>query len=146
VVVQHEWGQGTFVGLHHAKLPVTDVAVSRQWYVDALGFLPELEFVENGLLAGAALRHPDAQVRIALRGDQPRAQAMAGFDAICLSVSNDADLDQVIADLDDRGIPHGDRRRGREGWAIELRDPDDIGVRIYSLEQADTPTKGSTPD
>lgn len=30
VVVQHEWGLGTVAGLHHLKLPVTDVVCSRQ--------------------------------------------------------------------------------------------------------------------
>src|SRR5690348_18413639 len=32
VVVQQEWAQGEPCGLHHVKLPVTDVERSRQWY------------------------------------------------------------------------------------------------------------------
>lgn len=135
VVVQHEWGAGDLVGLHHAKLPVTDAEASRQWYADSLGFAPDLDFAEAGSLAGASLRHPLAQIRLVLRRDPERAAAMAGFDALCFSVSNDADLDQLIAGLDARGVGHGGRRQGREGQAVELHDPDGIGIRVCTPRQ-----------
>ncbi|GAC1338457.1 MAG: hypothetical protein NVSMB29_04260 [Candidatus Dormibacteria bacterium] len=135
VIVQCEWGQGEIVGVHHLKLPVTDVARSRTWYVEALGFAPDLEFVEDGVLTGAVVRHPVAGLRLALRGDPDRARAMAGFDPICLAVSSNHDLDHVIAGLDAGQVPHSGRRRGREGWAVEVHDPDGIAIRIYSLER-----------
>ncbi|HZG92180.1 MAG TPA: VOC family protein, partial [Pseudonocardia sp.] len=32
-------------GFHHVKLPVSDVAASREWYQRVLGFRTEIEFV-----------------------------------------------------------------------------------------------------
>ncbi len=37
-------------GFHHVKMPVADVARSRDWYQRVLGFEQELEFVEDGVL------------------------------------------------------------------------------------------------
>src|SRR3954463_2182635 len=47
VVVQHDWATGAVSGLHHVKLPVTDVERSRDWYCTAFDFRPELEFREE---------------------------------------------------------------------------------------------------
>jgi catechol 2,3-dioxygenase-like lactoylglutathione lyase family enzyme len=46
-------------GVHHVKLPVRDLARSRDWYASRLGFEVAVEFVEKGLLMGYGLRHPD---------------------------------------------------------------------------------------
>ena len=35
-------------GFHHVKLPVADVARSRDWYGRVLGFEVALEFIEDG--------------------------------------------------------------------------------------------------
>ena len=42
-------------GFHHVKLPVTDVARSRDWFCRVLGFEPEIDFVEDGVLMGVGL-------------------------------------------------------------------------------------------
>jgi len=39
-------------GVHHLKLPVTDLALSREWYHSRLGYQVQLEFVEQGRLMG----------------------------------------------------------------------------------------------
>jgi catechol-2,3-dioxygenase len=35
-------------GVHHLKLPVTDLARSLEWYRSRLGYEVQVEFVENG--------------------------------------------------------------------------------------------------
>ena len=85
-MVQYDWVAGAVVGYHHIKVPVSDVARSRQWYVCALGFEPELEFAEDGALRGVALYHPAADARLALRHDPARATALAGFDVTAMAV------------------------------------------------------------
>src|SRR5689334_1237683 len=67
-------------GVHHVKLPVSDVARSRAWYERVLGFELVVEFVEDGQVRGVALRREDCAAQVALRHDPARAQALAGFD------------------------------------------------------------------
>jgi catechol 2,3-dioxygenase-like lactoylglutathione lyase family enzyme len=133
VVVQHEWATGRVSGLHHVKLPVTDVERSRDWYAGAFGFTCELEFREDGRLVGVGLQHPDGDLRLALREDPARAAALAGFDTVCLAVGTRADLDELLSDLDRRGIAHGIPVPGRNGDAVDVPDPDGHLVRIHTL-------------
>jgi catechol 2,3-dioxygenase-like lactoylglutathione lyase family enzyme len=64
-------------GFHHVKMPVADVARSRDWYQRVLGFEQELEFVEDGVLMGLAMRDPGGTARLAARHDPARAAALA---------------------------------------------------------------------
>jgi catechol 2,3-dioxygenase-like lactoylglutathione lyase family enzyme len=66
-------------GVHHLKLPVTDLARSREWYQSRLGYQLLVEFVEQGQLMGCALAHPNGGPPLALRLDPERARAAAGF-------------------------------------------------------------------
>jgi len=121
-------------GFHHVKLPVTDVARSGEWYRRVLGFELDLEFVEDGVLMGLALRDPGGTVRLAVRHDPTRAAALAGFDPIALGVPDRDDLEAWQRRLDGLGQPHGGIVTGHQGWAIVgLHDPDGIEVRLYTL-------------
>ena len=64
-------------GIHHIKLPVSDVARSRAWYQRVLGFETEIEFVEDGEIQGVAIRRDGCQPQIALRHDPDRARALS---------------------------------------------------------------------
>jgi catechol 2,3-dioxygenase-like lactoylglutathione lyase family enzyme len=46
-------------GVHHLKLPVTDLARSREWYRSRLGYQVQMEFIEQGTLMGYSLAHPN---------------------------------------------------------------------------------------
>lgn len=119
-------------GFHHVKLPVTDVVRSRDWYRRVLGLHTHLEFVEDGVLMGVALRDPGETVDIALRRDPVRAAALAGFDPIALRVPTPGDLDAWRRRLDDLGESHGGIIAGHAGRVIVgLHDPDGIEVRLY---------------
>jgi catechol 2,3-dioxygenase-like lactoylglutathione lyase family enzyme len=121
-------------GFHHVKLPVTDVARSADWYRRVLGLELDLEFVENGVLMGLALRDPGGTVHLAVRHDPARAAALTGFDPIALGVPERTDLEAWRQRLDDLGQPHGGIVAGHQGWAIVgLHDPDGIEVRLYTL-------------
>jgi catechol 2,3-dioxygenase-like lactoylglutathione lyase family enzyme len=133
VVVQHDWAVGTVSGLHHVKLPVRDVARSVGWYGRAFGFTRVWEIREDGELHGAALRHPDSGLQLALRRDPSRAAALAGFDTVCLAVGTRRDLDAVLDDLDERGVAHGSPLAGRGGDAVDVPDPDGHLVRLHTL-------------
>jgi catechol 2,3-dioxygenase-like lactoylglutathione lyase family enzyme len=133
VVVQHDWAVGAISGLHHVKLPVINVERSVEWYGRAFGFTCAWESREDGELCGAALRHPDSGLQLALRRDPQRATALAGFDTVCLAVGTRCDLDTVLAGLDERGVGHGSPFAGRGGDAVDVPDPDGHLVRLHTL-------------
>jgi catechol 2,3-dioxygenase-like lactoylglutathione lyase family enzyme len=119
-------------GFHHVKLPVADLARSRDWYARVLGLRTHLEFVEEGVLMGVAMRDPDNTIDLALRHDPARAAALAGFDPFALCVPTPAALDAWRQHLDDLGEPCGPIVAGHLGRVlVGLRDPDGIEVRLY---------------
>ena len=121
-------------GIHHVKLPVSDVRRSRDWYVRVLGFELVLDFVEDGELMGVALRREGCPPQLALRRDPERARALAGFDAVALLVPTREDVPRWAAALDDLGEPHGGLVTGHKGGAVlvGLHDPDGIEIRLYA--------------
>jgi catechol 2,3-dioxygenase-like lactoylglutathione lyase family enzyme len=121
-------------GFHHVKLPVSDVARSREWYERVLGFRVEIEFVEDGTLMGVALDHPAGGPRLALRHDPDRAKAMSGFDAAAIGVPAREDVTEWRQRLDDLGEPHGGVIQGHKGGSVlvGLHDPDGIELRLYA--------------
>jgi catechol 2,3-dioxygenase-like lactoylglutathione lyase family enzyme len=131
--VQYDWAQGDISGLHHIKLPVTDVTTSRTWYSHALGAETEVEFREDGVLRGVGLRLAASGLRLALREDPERARALAGFDALCLAVGTPADLDQLLDRLGRLGIAHTPPVTGHRGVAADVPDPDGHLLRIHTL-------------
>ena len=73
-------------GIHHLKLPVTDLARSLEWYRSRLGYQVQVEFVEQGTLMGYGLAHPAGGPDLGLRLDPDRARAAAGFDYFAIGV------------------------------------------------------------
>jgi catechol 2,3-dioxygenase-like lactoylglutathione lyase family enzyme len=142
VVVQHDWAQGELSGLHHVKLPVTDVDRSREWYSRAFDFTCEVEFREEDRLRGVGLRHPGSELRLALREDPVRAAALAGFDTVCFAVGTRGDLDELLARLDSRGVGHGVPFPDRGGDSVDVPDPDGHLVRVHTLEKRNAHGRG----
>ncbi len=128
----------TLNAFHHVKLPVSDVARSRDWYGEVMGLRVDLEFVEDGVLKGVAMRAPDGGTCLAARHDPARAAALAGFDPVTFAVPTLADLQDWQQRLDELRIVHGGIVAGHQGWAlVGLHDPDGIEVRLYTLPTSD---------
>ena len=66
----------TLAGIHHLKLPVTDLARSRDWYQSRLGYQVVAEFVEQGQLMGYAMAHPNGGPALGLRLDPDRLRGL----------------------------------------------------------------------
>jgi catechol 2,3-dioxygenase-like lactoylglutathione lyase family enzyme len=122
-------------GIHHVKLPVTDLARSREWYQSRLGYQVQIEFVEQGTLMGYALAHPNGGPGLGLRLNPERARAAAGFDYFAIGVPGKEAIDQLAARLTALGEQHAGVHWATIGWILpELHDPDGHEVRFYTLQ------------
>jgi catechol 2,3-dioxygenase-like lactoylglutathione lyase family enzyme len=123
-------------GVHHLKLPVTDLARSRAWYESRLGYELELEFVESGRLMGLALRHPNGGPGLGLRLDPDRAAAAAGFDYFAIGVPDRAGIEALADRLTALGEAHAGVHFASIGWILpHLHDPDGHEIRFYTTER-----------
>lgn len=127
-------------GVHHLKLPVTDLARSRQWYRSRLGYQVTMEFVEQGKLMGYAMEHPNGGPPLGLRLDPGRARAAAGFDYFAIGVPGKAALGKLAARLSALGEEHAGVHFASIGWILpQLHDPDGHEVRFYTMEHHTEP-------
>jgi len=123
-------------GIHHTKLPVRDLARTEAWYHRVLGYRRAAEFVEDGVLMGVAMVHPDGGPELAFRLDPDRAEAAAGFDYFAIGVPDQATMDALAAHLDELGERHGGVHLAMRGWILPyLHDPDGHEVRFYTIEE-----------
>jgi catechol 2,3-dioxygenase-like lactoylglutathione lyase family enzyme len=130
----------SLAGIHHLKLPVTDLARSREWYQSRLGYQVVMEFVEQGRLMGYALFHPNGGPPLALRLDPERARAAAGFDYFSIGAPDKDAIDRLAGRLTALGDQHAGVHQASMGWILpELHDPDGHEVRFYTIQHHTEP-------
>lgn len=124
----------TLAGIHHLKLPVSDLARSQAWYESRLGYTLAVEFVEGGTRMGIGMRHPNGGPELALRLDPERAAAAAGFDYFTIGVPDCEAIEQLADHLTELGERHAGVHFASIGWILpELHDPDGHEVRFYTM-------------
>lgn len=122
-------------GVHHLKLPVSDLNRSQRWYASRLGYRTVQEFHEDGVLRGAVMEHPDGGPSFALRLDPARARAAAGFDYFSIGVPDKQSIEQLAQRLSAQGEQHGGVHFASIGWILPmLHDPDGHEVRFYTVQ------------
>lgn len=121
-------------GLHHVRVPVSDVLRSRDWYMDVLGFEPMLTYEEEERVVGVALEHPTGLI-LGLHAAPERAAAMAGFAVVALAVQTRGDLQSWIGRLDVAGVEHSKIEPGHLGWSLDVVDPDGMLVELHTAEE-----------
>jgi catechol 2,3-dioxygenase-like lactoylglutathione lyase family enzyme len=130
-------------GVHHLKLPVSDIERSRAWYESRLGYELQVEFVEQGKLMGVGLAHPAGGPELALRLDPDRAAAAAGFDYFAIGVPDRESIEALAARLTALGEEHAGVHQASAGWILPLlHDPDGHEVRFYTIEHHTERTPG----
>ncbi len=125
----------TVENLRQIKLPVTDLQSSVDWYRELLGVELHREFVEDGQLVGAVLRHRAGGfvISLRLRTAVPGRPHFSGFDLFSLGVRNLDDLRQLMEYADTLGIDHSELvDRGPDGHHLDLYDPDRTAIRFLT--------------
>ncbi|WP_405164795.1 antibiotic biosynthesis monooxygenase [Nocardia sp. NBC_01499] len=124
-------------GIHHIKLPVTDLARSTDWYSAVLGArrIAELDHRRrDGTLFAVILEVPGLPGRLELRLDPATATALNGYDFLTLALADRAGLDTMITALDALGIDHSPPVVALAGWLLVVPDPDGLWLRFYTTE------------
>lgn len=125
-------------GIHHVKLPVSDLDRSVVWYCELFGLSTLTEFVEDGRVCGVALVHPPSGTGVALRDRDAieRPPRLDGFDVFAFALADRAGLEAFAARCDDLGVAYEGIHQASSGWAMQVIDPDGTAIRLYADDPA----------
>lgn len=136
-------------GIHHLKLPVSDLAVSLKWWEQVFGAqrVPEADHVmPDGTLFAYILKVPGIEPPLELRLAPDKTVKEAQFDSVTLAVQEKADLDAWVTWLDTEGVENSRLLRGLAGWLLVVRDPDGLPIRMYCHETHEWDPAGADHD
>jgi catechol 2,3-dioxygenase-like lactoylglutathione lyase family enzyme len=136
-------------GVHHVKIPVTDLARSVDWYARVFGFAPAMEFADaDGVVRGVVGEVPGLDgTMLGLRVNPRAAEGCRDFDPVGLAIQ-DRDACQAWADhLDGLGVEHSPVIEASIGWLLVFADPDGLQLHLYTwaehgLDHSDRPGYG----
>lgn len=118
-----------FSGVHHVRVPVSDLAASAEFWRAAFGFEHDFDFPDG---AGVALRDPRGGPSVVLWLDAAVATASKGFVHFGLAVPDTASLDALAEHLDAVGVTHGGFQPSFvERKLVFIEDPDGNLVNVY---------------
>lgn len=125
-------------GIHHLKLPVSDLNASLAFYERAFGArrIPEADHrrASDGSLYAYILAVPGLGTALELRLDPERAARHRLFDPVTIAVRDRATLDAWDEYLTGQGIVHSEVITAIQAWLIVVPDPDGHRLRLYTLE------------
>jgi catechol 2,3-dioxygenase-like lactoylglutathione lyase family enzyme len=121
-------------GIHHIKIPVTDLARSLHWYRQVFGLRPTIEFPEaDGTVLGLAGEIPGMKpTLVAFRVHPVAAEGNRGFDPVSFAVHTRDDLEAWAHHLDDLGVRHSPLIEASIGWLLVFDDPDGLTLHLYT--------------
>ena len=137
---------GEILGLHHIKIPVSDLPRSRSWYerVFELEVLTEFRDDEDGVVRGVAY-HSKGELALSLRENAPAARGIAGFDPFAIMLRGRLDVEYWARRLDELGVAHSPVINAPIGYIMSFDDPDGLQLRFYTLNENGADPEGRIP-
>ncbi len=127
---------GEILGIHHIKIPVTDLVRSRAWYERVFELETRMEFRDDhdGVVRGVSYR-AKGDFALALREQPDAARGIAGYDPFAIMLRGRADIDHWVTRLDELGVVHGAVTEATIGYILAFDDPDGLQLRFYTLDE-----------
>lgn len=121
-------------GIHHVKIPVTDLTRSIDWYAQVFDFRATWEFPEaDGVVRGVGGVLPGlGDTMVAIRVNPKAAEGCRNFDPVSFAVQDHADIEAWATHLDRLGVPHSPVIEASIGWLLVFNDPDGLELHLYS--------------
>lgn len=121
-------------GVHHVKIPVTDLRRSLDWYRQVFGLRPAMQFRDaDGVVRGLVGDVPGlGATTVGLRVNAAAAEGSRGFDPVSFAVRDRAGLEAWAAHLDDLGVRHSPLIEASIGWLLVFDDPDGLSLHLYT--------------
>lgn len=129
--------QLTTRAVHHVSLTVGDVARTRRFYTEILGFRVAAEFPTAVLLSNGSTIvgiHPAPDPARAISGDRFD-ENRVGLDHLAFSVESRDELERAFRLFEERGVPHGQiedlgPKLGLKLYVLFFRDPDNVQLEL----------------
>jgi catechol 2,3-dioxygenase-like lactoylglutathione lyase family enzyme len=134
---------GEIMGVHHVKIPVSDLVRSRAWYERVFELEPLTEFRDDhdGVVRGVSY-HAKGELTMALREHPDAAKGIAGFDFFAIMLLGRPDIEAWSRRLDDLGVSHSEIIEVAIGFIMMFEDPDGIQLRFYTLNEQGADPEG----
>jgi len=136
---------GEILGVHHVKLPVTDLVRSRAWYERVLELEPWREYPDDAGVVRGVSYCSKGGFALALREEPDASRGFAGFDPLAIMLRGRSDVEFWAARLDELGVGHSEPLQIAIGWMMHFDDPDGIQLRFYTLDEHGRDPEGREP-
>jgi catechol 2,3-dioxygenase-like lactoylglutathione lyase family enzyme len=137
-------------GIHHVKIPVTDLSRSLRWYREVFGLRPTVEFRDaDGVVRGLSGEMPGLGPTLAaLRVNPAAVEGSRGFDPVSFAVRTRDDLAAWAAHLDSLEVKRSPLIEASLGWLLVFDDPDGLTLHLYTwaehgIDQSHRPGYGT---
>ncbi len=126
----------------HARLTVTDIARSREFYDHVFGLPVAAEVPADAdeatrremswLFGGVVYQLGDSLFGLRPVASDTFDENRVGLDHLSFQVAARSDLDAAVTVLDERGIAHEGVKDIGMGYILEFRDPDNIALELFA--------------
>jgi catechol 2,3-dioxygenase-like lactoylglutathione lyase family enzyme len=136
-------------GLHHIKLPVTDLETSLNWYrrvFDAEHLIRFDHYDGANTRYAVILQLPGVDIPIELRWAPDAAAVTVGYDPVHFVAGGADDLPAWVAHLDTLGIEHSPVITALAGQLLIFRDPDQTYLHLLTVPEGGVLAIEMNPD
>ncbi|MCW2654337.1 MAG: glyoxalase/bleomycin resistance protein/dioxygenase [Mycobacterium sp.] len=136
-------------GLHHLKLPVSDLDTSLSWYqrVFDAQYLSQFDHYDRaGQRYAVILRLPGVDIPIELRWAPRAAAATIGYDPVHFVAGGTDDLLAWTTRLDGLGIEHSPLITALAGDLLIFADPDQTYIHLLTMPEGGIDAIKMNPD